>query len=39
VNNAQNHPSVIAPTGVGWFFGKCGSIAFHASSDNESNAI
>jgi len=22
----------------GWFFGKCGSIAAHASSDNQNNA-
>ena len=23
----------------GWFFGKCGSIAVHAWSDNQNNAI
>jgi hypothetical protein len=23
----------------GWFFGKCGSIAAYASSDNQNNAI
>lgn len=23
----------------GWFFGKCGSIAFYASFDNQNNAI
>jgi hypothetical protein len=22
-----------------WFFGKCGSIAFHASADNQNNAF
>jgi hypothetical protein len=23
----------------GWFFGRCGSIAAHASSDNQNNAM
>jgi len=36
---AGDHPPVIHAPGTGWFLGKCGSIANHASSDNRNSAM
>jgi hypothetical protein len=38
VDNARNYPPVIDSPGAG-LLGKCGSIAFHAASNNQNNAI
>jgi hypothetical protein len=37
MHDTRDHPPVIDTCAPGWFFGKCGSIAAHAASDNQNN--